>query len=455
MSDLSSKSKIGFSEDFVWGAAAASYQIEGAADEDGKGRSVWDEFCRKDGAIKESEDGHQACDHYHRYTDDVRLMAGIGIKAYRLSVSWPRILPQGTGKINFSGLDFYNKLIDQLLAAGIDPWVTIFHWDYPWELFRRGGWLHENSSDWFADYTAVLVDKFSDRVTNWLTLNEPQCFIGLGHQTGYHAPGLRLPFAQVLQAAHNTLLAHGKSVQIIRSRSKNNPQVGLAPVGLITMPGSDDPVMIRRAQEKTFSITRKDVWNNTWFADAMILGKYPEDGLLLFAGDLPPFPDSDMKIINQALDFYGVNIYHGMTLADDKVRNIPHPGCGITTMDWPVTPDVLYWGPKMFYERYGLPIVVTENGMGNTDWIQLDGKIHDPQRIDYMHRHLKAYKRALADGVEARGYFYWSVMDNFEWAEGYRKRFGLIYVDYQSQERRLKDSAGWYQKVIAANGRNL
>jgi beta-glucosidase len=228
--------------------------------------------------------------------------------------------------------------------------------------------------------------------------------------------------------------------------------IGGAPVGITYMPASDKKQDIEQARELTLSITKKDFWNNTWFADPMLHGHYPEDGLKLFGSDVPDFPDSDMSVIKQPLDFYGVNIYHGMTLSYNKIRQSPYPGCGITTMDWQVTPQALYWGPKFLYERYGLPLVITENGMANTDWIQSDGKIHDPQRIDFMKMYLDAYRSAIGQGTKAIGYFYWSVMNNFEWAEGYRRRFGLIYVDYRNQKRVLKDSAFWYREVINSNG---
>ncbi|MGQ9560498.1 MAG: GH1 family beta-glucosidase [Candidatus Oleimicrobiaceae bacterium] len=444
---------------FVWGAAAASYQIEGATDADGKGPSVWDVFCRQPGRIWQGNSGEVACDHYHRYRDDVRLMKELGLQAYRFSISWPRVLPQGVGARNERGLAFYDRLVDLLLEHDIQPWVTLFHWDYPHELFRRGGWLHRDSSNWFAEYSQVVVDRLSDRVAMWMTQNEPQCYIGLGHLTGEHAPGLRLALADVLQAAHNSLLAHGKAVQVIRSRAKRKPGVGASLVGVIRIPATEAPEDVAAAREATFAVRERNCANNTWFADPMLVGRYPEDGLRLFADALPEIGPEDMDTICQPLDFYGVNIYFGEQVrarGEGEWERLPPPaGAPLTTMEWPVTPDALYWGPRFLYERYGLPIAVTENGMANCDWVSSDGRVHDPQRIDFLTRYLLAYARAIAEGVPGIAYFVWSIMDNFEWAHGYKQRFGLVYVDYQTQARVVKDSGYWYRGVIASSGKTL
>ncbi|MDZ7361543.1 MAG: GH1 family beta-glucosidase [candidate division KSB1 bacterium] len=450
---------MNFPPDFVWGAAAASYQIEGGAYDDGKGLSVWDVMCKSPGKISTGDSGDVACDHYHRFEDDARLMGEIGLQAYRLSISWPRVLPNGAGAVNEKGLAFYDRLIDALLQNGVQPWVTLFHWDYPHALFCRGGWLNRDSADWFAEYAQIIIDKLSDRVAHWITQNEPQCYIGLGHQTGEHAPGLELGFAEVLRAAHHSLLAHGKAVQVIRARAKTPPLIGAAPVGIVKMPASNRPEDIAAARAATFAVSAKNCWSNTWFADPMIFGRYPEDGLKLFANEMPEIRHGDMETIGQPLDFYGINVYFGETVrakADggyERVKSLSGPP--LTTMGWEVTPEALYWGPRFIYERYKLPIVVTENGMANCDWIQLEGKVHDPQRIDFLWRYLRAYKRALDDGVVATGYFVWSVMDNFEWGHGYKQRFGLIYVDYATQKRVLKDSAYWYREVIASKGGHI
>ncbi len=450
---------MSFPKDFIWGAAASSYQIEGGSYEDGKGISVWDMFCRQPGKIWEGQTGDISSDHYHRYQEDARLMGEIGIKAYRLSISWPRVIPEGTGAASQKGLAFYDRLIDALLENGVQPWVTLFHWDYPYQLYKRGGWLNPDSSDWFAEYTKVIVDKLSDRVSHWITLNEPQVFIDAGHREGRHAPGLVLGHPDLLTAAHNSLLAHGKAVQVIRAGAGTGAVVGAAPVGTTMIPETDSEQDVRAARGQMFSIVEKTFMNNTWFADPVVLGRYPEDGLELFGSDMPEFPDGDMKTICQPLDFYGANIYRGQVTratGNGKAEVVPVPdGHPITTMDWPITPEALYWGPRFLYERYKLPIVITENGMANMDWVHRDGKVHDPQRIDYLNRHISELRRAINDGVAAKGYFVWTIMDNFEWAHGYKQRFGLIYVDYATGQRTLKDSAHWYKQVITSNGESI
>jgi len=452
---------MSFCKNFTWGAAAASYQIEGAWDEDGKGRSVWDMVTRQKGRIWEGNTGNVACDHYHRYKEDVGFMSEIGLHAYRLSVSWPRVLPQGTGKVNDAGLAFYDRLVDELLAKKIDPWVTLFHWDFPYDLFLRGGWLNPDSPRWFADYTAVVVDKLSDRVKHWITLNEPQCFIGLGHLGGMHehAPSLRLGMEEVLIAAHHCLMAHGKSVQTIRARARTSPLIGWAPVGSTYFPATESAEDIEAARVATLDVYADHFWNNTWFADPVVFGHYPEAGLKAYGNAVPKYSSSDMETICQPLDFYGVNIYSGTPIKagpDGKPVAVSFPtGHPHTHFTWKIAPEALYWGPKFIAEHYKLPIVITENGLSNVDFVSLDGKVHDPQRIDFLNRYLLALQRAARDGVDIRGYFHWSIMDNFEWAEGYKHRFGLIHIDYETQKRTLKDSALWYREVIRTNGASL
>lgn len=452
------KSKC-FPEGFLWGAAAASYQIEGAAYEDGKGPSVWDMFCQKPGAVWNGHTGDVACDHYHRYEEDVRLMREIGLRGYRLSTSWPRVLPEGTGAVNERGLSFYDRLVDALLAAGVEPHITLFHWDFPLALYHRGGWLNRDSAAWFAEYTSVVVRRLGDRVKNWMTLNEPQVFVGAGHYEGRHAPGDRLRFAEVLRICHHVLLAHGMSVQAIRAASPGPCSVYYAPVAQIRYPVSSSQADIDAARASTFAVAAHTTWTNTWWMDPVFLGKYPEDGLRLFGKELPDIRSGDLEIIAQPVDFCGVNIYWGHPVragANGEAEAVPHPvGAPITAFNWSVTPEAMYWGPRFFYERYKRPIVITENGISCRDWISLDGQVHDPQRIDYMARHLIELRRAIADGVPVKGYFHWSIMDNFEWAEGYRQRFGLVFVDYPTGRRVLKDSARWYRELIASNGASL
>ncbi|HPB30164.1 MAG TPA: GH1 family beta-glucosidase [Candidatus Sumerlaeota bacterium] len=447
---------MNFPETFAWGAAAASYQIEGAAFEDGKGLSVWDVVCRRPGKIWSGNTGDVGCDHYHNYEEDVRLMKEIGLRAYRLSISWPRVIPGGVGAVNPKGLAFYDRLVDKLLENHISPWITLFHWDYPQALYLKGGWLNRDSADWFADYAAVIVDALSDRVSRWMPQNEPQCFIGMGHHTGEIAPCLTLSDAEALVAAHHSLLAHGKAVQMIRAQARIRPFIGCAPVGNVCIPETKDPGGIEAARKEMFSCNKRGFWSNTWFADPLFLGKYPEDGLDVFGSDMPFVPDGDMEIIRQPLDFFGVNIYGGRVVraTDDGgiVEVPPQDGPPLTATLWNVVPEALYWGPRFFYERYGLPIVITENGMAGCDWIHVDGCVHDPQRIDFMSRYLDQYRRAITDGVKAEGYFVWSIMDNFEWMQGFKCRFGIIHVDYATKKRVLKDSALWYRAVIASNG---
>jgi len=450
---------MSFPKDFVWGAATAAYQIEGAAFEDNKGLSVWDDCCKIDGFVKDGHTGAIACDHYHKYKEDIQLMKKMGLNSYRLSISWPRVLPEGIGKINEKGLDFYERLIDELLANGITPYVTLFHWDFPHELFLKGGWLNEDSSNWFAEYTKIIAKRLSDRVSNWITQNEPQCYIGLGHGSGTHAPGLKLSNSGILLAGHNSLLAHGKSVQVLRQFSKIPCEIGYAPVGITSFPDTDSLKDIDAARTHMFNISAPNQWGNTWWMDPVLLGNYPEDGLKVNEKWLPKIKADDMKTICQPLDFLGVNIYHGTRVKMGK-DNCPEivenkVGHAQTLNRWTVTPESLYWGPKFLYERYKKPILITENGLSNIDWVSLDGKVHDPQRIDFLHRYLKEFKRANQDGVSTKGYFAWSLMDNFEWAEGYNERFGLIHVDYETGERTIKDSGHWYKTIIDSNGELL
>ncbi|HVJ14086.1 MAG TPA: GH1 family beta-glucosidase [Polyangiaceae bacterium] len=450
---------MSFPSDFVWGAAAASYQIEGAFAEDGKGPSVWDMFCRKPGATFEGHHGDVACDHYHRYASDVELMREIGLRGYRFSVSWPRVLPEGTGQINQRGLDFYDRLVDALLAAGIEPYLTLFHWDYPLALYQRGGWLNPDSSSWFADYVRVVTDRLSDRVRWWMTLNEPQCFTLLGHETATHAPGDKLELAQVLLTTVNALLAHGKGVQALRAAARRPVKVGFAPVGNVSVPASDSEADLNAAREHMFRCDGSSAWANSWWMDPVFLGRFPEDGLRAWAGKLPAFGPRELELIHQPLDFFGTNIYYGTTIRagqDGKPEAVPRsPGIPINAMGWPITPQALYWGPRMFWERYKQPIMITENGTTLREFVSLDGRVHDSGRIDFMTRYLRELGRAVHDSVPVLGYFHWSVMDNFEWAEGYKERFGLIHVDYQTQQRTLKDSAYFYKDVIASNGAAL
>ena len=449
-----------FPAGFVWGAASASYQIEGGVQEHGRGDSVWDVFCRQPGLVVNGHTGERSCDHVRRYAEDVALMREMNLAAYRFSIAWPRVMPEGRGTVSEAGLGFYDRLVDELLAKGVTPWVTLFHWDFPQALFHAGGWLNRDSASWFAEYAAVVVDRLSDRVHHWITLNEPQIYIGLGHYDTKHAPGIKYPFSQALLASHHTLLAHGRAAQVIRARAKTKPTVGWAPVGKVDVPATESAADIDAARRSTMKGTDRHFFTNTWFGDPVILGRYPEDALAAFGKDAPVPHAGDMETIAQPLDFYGLNIYSGGRVKAGSdgsgVTSVDHGvGHARNALNWPIVPESLRWGPRFIHERYGLPVVITENGMTNLDWVHADGRVHDPQRIDFTRRYLLELRKAIDDGADIRGYFHWSVMDNFEWAEGYKDRFGLIHVDYQTLRRTIKESGRWYAQVIASNGANL
>lgn len=442
---------MSFKEDFIWGAATSSYQIEGSTVSDGKGLSIWDTCSKIPGFVRGNQTGEIACDHYNRYLEDVRIMKEMGLKAYRFSISWSRILPKGIGELNEQGILFYDNLVNELIQNGITPYVTLFHWDYPEELMKLGGWMNGESSDWFAEYAKVVVDRLSDRVDHWLTLNEPQCFVKLGYEDGIHAPGIKAGRRYVFAVAHNMLLAHGKAVKVIREHAKKPPHIGFAPALNYVIPDNDNAINMEAAKNKMFSCQREDgIWCTSWWTESIYNGRYPEDGLIAFKEWLPDFKEGDMEIIGQKLDFFGFNYYHGQRLTNNSI-----PGEAETAVEWPLVPEGIYYMTKFLYEKYHLPILITENGMANLDWPCLDGSIHDYQRIDYIERHLKELKRAVEDGIAILGYMYWSLMDNYEWQNGYSKRFGLIYIDYLTQKRIWKDSAYWYQKVISDNGRGI
>jgi beta-glucosidase len=476
-----------FPRDFAWGAATAAYQVEGAVREDGRGPSVWDVFSHKPGAVFEGHTGDVACDHYHRYRQDIALMKTLGVSSYRFSVSWTRVLPDGVGTQNPKGLDFYSRLVDELLKAGIAPMCTLFHWDFPQALYARGGWLSRDVAGWFGDYAAVVAEHLGDRVKVWVTQNEPQCFIGMGLLDGVHAPGDKLTFDKYLVAAHNSMRAHGRAVQARRAHARGNPgdtRIGYVISTQVAQPASGRAEDIEAARWATMSVRDRNQWNNTWWTDPVLLGRYPADGVTLHGKDMPAFPEADLKDIQQPLDFIGLNIYKADTwratgaststsgpaassaaasAAASSSARAP-AGVQVTTpagyprsgVDWqPITPAALYWGPKFFWDRYHLPISITENGLSTRDQIFLDGKVHDPQRVDYMHRALLELRRAMEDGVPVTGYHAWSLLDNFEWADGYKQRFGMVYVDYQTQRRIPKDSFAWYRQVIATHGQSL
>ena len=444
-----------FKKDFAWGVATASYQIEGAWNADGKGESVWDVFAHEPGRIKDGSTGDVACDHYYRFRDDVKLMKELGIRSYRFSLSWPRLIPNGMGELNPAGVQFYSDLIDTLLENGIEPYVTLFHWDYPYALYEKGGWLNAESVAWFAEYAAKVTELFSDRVKYFITLNEPQCFIGQGHYQGIHAPGVKVSRQDIFQMAHNVMKAHGAAVIAMRKAAKRPIKIGYAPTGSAHYPNTDSPEDIAAAREKFFACKKPDaedlMWSVSWWSDPVILGKYPEDGLEMYREYLPEITPEDMDLISQPIDFYGQNIYNGKAVSGKNgvAEFLPRKtGAPRTAIGWPVTPEALQWGPRFLYERYGLPIYITENGMSAHDAVSLDGQVHDPNRVDFFHRYLLELEKAADAGVPVEGYFLWSFMDNFEWGYGYTERFGIVYVDYETQERIPKDSAYWYRDWI-------
>ncbi len=454
-----SRSKMSlFPPNFYWGVGTSAYQIEGFGD-DGRGTSIWDLFCDGKNDNCQGMTAEKACDHLNHLEEDIQLLKALGVNSYRFSVSWPRILPEGTGAINPKGMGFYDRLVDKLLAAGIQPHLTLFHWDYPQALQEQGGWLNEASSDWFADFTSKVVKQLGDRVSVWYTLNEAACFTSLGLHEGTHAPGLKLPFKELLLATKNAMLAHGKAVSAIQMESKIMPTIGLAHVSPYYFTQSGNPKENEVIREETFQINSRSVFKNAWWLDLMINGQIPEEAKEIYKKELPPFTNQDLITIAKPIDFIGLNIYFGHEAVFDEFYNPTYikqkPGAPHSDSGWPIQPELLYWAPKFFYERYNLPIVIAENGLSNLDWIYRDGHVHDPQRIDYIQKNLIQLKKALDDGIDIRGYFYWSMMDNFEWTEGYNTRFGLIHVDYETQKRTIKDSGYWYHDLIQSNGEIL
>lgn len=450
---------MSFPKDFAWGVATAAYQIEGAPEEDGKGPSIWDMFCRREGAIWQGQTGDVACDHYHRWREDVAIMKRIGLRAYRFSISWPRVMPAGAGAVNPAGLAFYDRLVDALLKAGVEPYVTLFHWDLPLALHHRGGWLNADSPRWFADYAAVVADRLSDRVRNWITFNEPQVFVRYGYEVGDHAPGQRHPRHELMRIVHHVLLAHGRGVQALRSHAKSPIRVGFAPAGTVYAPATSAPEDLSAALSMMWPTTDMHLGANTLWLDPVFKGAYPEEGLRVLGSDAPPIQSGDLAVISQPLDFFGTNIYQSYPIRagkDGKPEVAPPPmGHAQTGMGWSITPEALYWGPKFCWERYHLPIIITENGTACMDWPALDGRVHDPQRIDFLTRYLLQLEKAMREGVDVRGYMHWTFTDNFEWARGVGPRLGIVYTDYPTQRRIPKDSAEWYRDLIRTNGRSL
>ncbi len=436
---------LGFGPDFRWGVATASYQIEGAVDEDGRGPSVWDTFCAEPGRVKDGDTGAVACDHYHRWPEDVALMRDLGVDTYRFSFAWPRIQPTGRGPVNPAGLGFYDRLVDGLLDAGITPCPTLFHWDTPQALQDEGGWLARDTALRFGEYAAVLGERFADRVTQWATVNEPVVVTLYGYALGMHAPGLTLLY-DALPVAHHLLLGHGLATQALRA-------AGAAQVGIVnnlspTWPSSQDPADVAAA-------ALYDDLVNRLFTDPVLLGHYPES----LAALLPVEP-GDLEVIATPLDWFGLNHYFPSVVgAAPEGADLPFElgmaaGYPTTDFGWPVVPAAFTEILLTLRERYGdalPPVYVTENGCSDATGPGEDGEVHDERRTAFLDAYLRALLDALRAGVDVRGYFCWSLLDNFEWAEGYSQRFGLVHVDYPTQRRTPKDSSRWYRDVIAAN----
>jgi len=443
---------MGFSKDFLWGAASAAYQVEGAYNEDGKGLSIWDAL--SDGHVLHGDDARVSCDHYHHFREDVALMKKIGLQAYRFSVSWPRIMPR-EGEVNPAGIKFYSDLVDELLAAGIRPLCTLYHWDLPLWSYEKGGWLDDSVSDDFAEYVSVVVDALSDRVSDWMTFNEGTSFLGEGYLHATHPPYEKVEFdseeehAKVIYLSRNLLLAHGKALSVIRSKAKTTPKIGIATDSMLFMPEGDTEADIETARKRTFEDSI-NIYMLNWWMDPIMKGTaHPRLREAL--------SDEEMELIHQPLDFLGWNCYLAQNYIDGRDGRMLKRWTGIprTNMGWPVTPDALYWGVRFITERYDMPVMITENGMANVDFMMDDGCVHDPQRIQYLKWYLRGLKKAADEGYPVIGYMVWSILDNFEWAFGFEKRFGLIYVDYLTQKRTLKDSAMWYSEVIRENGENI
>lgn len=447
---------MGFSNRFIWGAASSSYQTEGSWNVDGKGPSIWDTFCHTPGHIAHGETGDVACDGYRRMKEDVAILKALGLSAYRFSVSWPRVLPDGQGRLNEQGLAYYDRLVDLLLKNEITPYLTLYHWDLPEALQQRGGWQNRHTAMAFAEYAAKIAKHFEGRVTHYITLNEPQCFVGLGYQDGIHAPGLKLDQEGILACVHNALLAGGLGARVLREASSTRLQIGLASTGRLCYPVKDTPRGRDAAYRASFAMPEHDwMFTHSWLLDAAVLGHYESDAPVALRTFADSLSSSDWEIIRQPLDFLGVNVYNGRPVDDTGADVQKYPGFPRTALKWPVTPDVMYYGAHWLYQRYGLPLYITENGQSCNDRIFLDGCVHDPDRIDFLHRYLSALKKAASDGIPIRGYFHWSFTDNFEWHSGYDERMGLVYIDYQTGRRILKDSALWYAKTVRENGAHL
>lgn len=440
---------MSFPKNFVWGAASSSYQTEGAWNEDGKGLTVWDAFCREEGKIVGGDTGEVACDSYHRFPEDVAMLKAMGLKAYRFSICWARVFPYGFGEINEKGFEFYDKLVDLLLENGIEPYITLFHWELPLSLEQSGGWLNRETVDAFANYAAVVAKHFDGRVKKYFTLNEPQCVLSHGYTLGIHAPGKKLPDREVHVIAHNMMVAHGAAVRAIRANSTGKVEVGIASTGTLCYPEKETPENTEAARRASFKVGAAG-WQFTHHTilDPIVLREYPSRLEKDAREAVGESFESDLKIIAEPIDFLGLNVYTGVEVDADGKPVPRYKGFPRTALKWTVSPEVMHYGVKFLYERYKLPVYISESGLSCNDRIYLDGKVHDADRIDYLERYLGELQKSVGEGVDLRGYFHWSLTDNFEWQAGYDERFGLIFVDYRTGERIRKDSSFWFENYI-------
>ena len=442
-----------FPKDFIWGVACASYQCEGAWNEDGKGRNIWDDFTHVPGNILNGDTGDRACDSYHRWAEDVRLMKQFGIQAYRFSISWARIIPDGDGAVNEKGLEFYDNLVNALIASGIKPMITLYHWDLPSALQDKGGWLNRDIVAAFGRYARVIAEHFKGRVDTYMTLNEPQCVTGLGYLEGIHAPGWKLGEREALKCYFNLCLAHSEATRQIRQALGQDCRIGVASCGRLCYPRVDTPAGREAAYKATFN-PADWVFSMNIFLDPLFFRRFAEGSPKVVEEFAAGISQADWDSM-EAPDFVGINVYQGDPVEEDGSMSPIPAGFPLTATKWKVTPEVLHFGPMQIYQRYGKPVLITENGLSCNDRVYLDGKVHDADRIDFLTRYLRSLSQASKEGVPLMGYLQWSFLDNFEWSNGYNERFGIIYVDYESCDRIPKDSAQWYAQVIASNGEIL
>lgn len=440
-----------FPKDFLWGAASSAYQIEGCSLEDGGGASIWHTFSHTPGKIANDDHGDIACDSYHRYEEDIALLKELGVKAYRFSTSWARIDPSGDGNWNMAGVAYYDKLVNACLANGIEPYMTLYHWELPQTVEDRGGWRSGETADAFGRFAAFMANHFKDRVKNYFTLNEPQCTTSMGYAQGLHAPGLKLPLEDRFRIHVHQMIAHGLAQRAIKEADPT-ANVGLASTGNLCYPETETAENIEAARQATFG-TSMDFWifTHQWLLDPVCLGQFPDCAGTPLEPLVKTVTAEQMQIIHTVPDMLGFNVYNGHAIraAENGFKYVAkYPGFPRTALKWPVTPEVLDWGMRFVYERYQLPVYITENGLSCNDKIYLDGKVHDPDRIDFLARYLLCLNRAVENGADVRGYFHWALTDNFEWHSGYADRFGLVFVDYPAVKRIPKDSFHWYREVV-------